>query len=72
MKLHQAEYKETLPRKGRMGLRYFEYLGVPTLKKDVETIVVRYCSPTRSEHELKTIDLRRIFATISCQWTDTR
>jgi len=61
-----------LPPKAKRGLKYFEYLGVPVPRENVETIVVCYCSPAYLDHEFKTTDLRRNLSSFSCQQTDTK
>ena len=40
--------------KGKIGLKYFEYLGAPTPREDAETIVVRFCSSVCLDYEVKT------------------
>ena len=61
-----------MPPKAIRGLKYFEHMGAPVPRENADTVVVCYCFPTYSTHELKTTDLRRNFSNFSRQQTDTK
>lgn len=70
-KLHLEQYYKMLPPKVKRTFKHFEYLGAPVPRENAERIMVRYCSPTYSDHELKITNLCRNFANFSCLQTDS-